>query len=304
MMEPLISIIVPCLNAEKYIEACISSIVNQVDCSFEIIVIDGGSTDDTLKKLTKYRNAIKTIISEPDFGQSNAINKGLSYCSGDIFSWLNADDYYAEGALSEISKAYISNPLTIISGKTRFFGGIHGTSGSYVLPQNLNFEDVLTIWKRSFTWAQPSTFFPLESHVEIDENLHLAMDYDLLLKMLLRYKSTIIHKTIANFRVHPDAKTNVLGYRNAIELPLIIDSHKNSSANFDNNEYLKFKSRCQMILVKNSILKKDLIHAFRYICLAFRHSFTQPIIMIVEYLHKNFLSNSKSKFDSFKVKNL
>ena len=78
-MHPIISVVVPCLNAENYIDDCLKSVVNQRNCNYELIVIDGGSSDGTLEIIDKYRDSIQIVISEPDSGQSYAMNKGLKY---------------------------------------------------------------------------------------------------------------------------------------------------------------------------------------------------------------------------------
>ena len=300
-MQPLISVIVPCLNAESYIDDCLKSIINQRNCSYELIVVDGGSKDGTLQIINNYINHIKVLISEPDSGQSDAINKGLKHCTGNLFSWLNADDYYFKGALEAIATTYQSNQGTIISGSTRFFGGIHGLDGVYVSPKNINFEDVLSIWTRDFIWAQPSTFFPLDNSVKLNKKLHLAMDYDLLLQMLIKYNCTLIKSNITNFRIHNQAKTNVLGFKNAIELPLIINSYKSQSKNFKNIEFLKFKSRCQIILAKNSIKNRNYISAVSLILKAFKFHLTQPWVMLSEYFFNLITSDKSNNFDAFKV---
>jgi glycosyltransferase involved in cell wall biosynthesis len=96
-MSSLISIIVVTLNAEKYLERCITSILNQTYSNIQLIVIDGGSTDGTVDILKKYNNVIYYWISEPDAGIYNAMNKGLNKASGDWIYFLGADDYLFPG---------------------------------------------------------------------------------------------------------------------------------------------------------------------------------------------------------------
>ncbi|MBW1741772.1 MAG: glycosyltransferase [Deltaproteobacteria bacterium] len=101
-----ISVITPSFNQGKYIERTILSVINQRG-SFELeyIIIDGGSTDNTLDLIKKYQDSL-TWISETDRGQSDAINKGFNMATGDLFAWLNADDTYEENALSEVVERY------------------------------------------------------------------------------------------------------------------------------------------------------------------------------------------------------
>jgi glycosyltransferase involved in cell wall biosynthesis len=102
-MEKLkISVITPSLNQGKYIEECILSVLNQGYDNFDHIIIDGGSTDNTLTVLRKYKHLI--WVSEPDEGQSDAINKGFKMASGEIIGWLNADDRYLPGTFHSVAE--------------------------------------------------------------------------------------------------------------------------------------------------------------------------------------------------------
>ena len=93
-MSLKISIIVPCYNMEQYIEETLISILNQKYENLELIIVDGLSSDNTLNIISKYEKQISLLISEKDNGQYNAINKGMSFATGDILAWLNADDIY------------------------------------------------------------------------------------------------------------------------------------------------------------------------------------------------------------------
>ncbi|MHB8136314.1 MAG: glycosyltransferase, partial [Anaerolineaceae bacterium] len=92
-MFPKISIIVPTLNQARFIEETIQSVLTQKYPNLEVIVIDGGSTDNTIEILKKYTGSL-TWISEPDKGQVDAINKGLKLVTGEVVAYLNSDDVY------------------------------------------------------------------------------------------------------------------------------------------------------------------------------------------------------------------
>jgi len=95
---------------QEYIEDTLLSIIGQDYDNFEIIVMDGGSTDNTLEILRKYDKNIKLLVSEADAGQYDAINKGFRYASGDIYAWLNADDKYFPWTLSTVARVFSSYP--------------------------------------------------------------------------------------------------------------------------------------------------------------------------------------------------
>jgi glycosyltransferase involved in cell wall biosynthesis len=104
--EPLISVIMVCLNSQKYLTKSINSVLKQSYKNFELIIIDGGSTDDTLKILKKNNNKIDFWISEKDRSHFDAMNKGIKLSRGSIISILNSDDVYYINALKTAAKYF------------------------------------------------------------------------------------------------------------------------------------------------------------------------------------------------------
>lgn len=107
---PKISIVTPSLNQGDYLEQTIQSVLSQKYPNLEYIIIDGGSTDNSIEIIRKYSSYLKYWISEPDSGQYDAINKGFKHCSGEIFAWINADDLYFPGSFSVISDIFTIYP--------------------------------------------------------------------------------------------------------------------------------------------------------------------------------------------------
>lgn len=101
-----ISIITVCYNMEEYIERTIQSVLSQDYPNLEYIIVDGGSTDNTIDIVNKYKNKISKIICEPDNGMYDAINKGINASTGDVLAWLNADDSYFPWTLKMISNIF------------------------------------------------------------------------------------------------------------------------------------------------------------------------------------------------------
>jgi len=103
---PSISVVIPSLNQGQFIEEAILSVLGQQYHKLEIIVIDGGSTDNTVEILKKYTNQISYWHSQKDKGQADAINQGMSLSSGDILCWLNSDDMYLPGTLLDVGRKF------------------------------------------------------------------------------------------------------------------------------------------------------------------------------------------------------
>jgi len=113
-----ISIITAVYNGEQTIEECINSIINQTYKDIEHIIIDGGSTDGTLDVIKKYKDNISKVISEPDKGIYDAMNKGIALSTGGIIGFLNADDVYAdEHVIENVVKAISENNVDSCYGK-------------------------------------------------------------------------------------------------------------------------------------------------------------------------------------------
>jgi cellulose synthase/poly-beta-1,6-N-acetylglucosamine synthase-like glycosyltransferase len=150
-----ISIIIPSFNQGQFIEATIVSVLGQSYKNFEIIIIDGGSADNTVEIIKKYESHIRYWISEKDKGQSDAINKGLKISSGHIVTWLNSDDYYESNALEIIANIFITEPnVDLVHGKSRLFGE-NVKSQIVGLKQDLLLQEYLAYMR----FPQPSSFF-------------------------------------------------------------------------------------------------------------------------------------------------
>jgi glycosyltransferase involved in cell wall biosynthesis len=107
---PKISIVTPSFNQGRFIEKTILSVIEQDYPNLEYIIIDGGSTDESVEVIKKYDQHLAYWVSEPDRGQSHAINKGFERATGEIFGWLNSDDWYHPGALKAVAEAFAANP--------------------------------------------------------------------------------------------------------------------------------------------------------------------------------------------------
>jgi len=112
---PLISVVIPSYNQGRFLEETIRSTVDQVYPNREIIVIDGGSSDESVPIIQRYAVHFRSWVSERDRGQSHAINKGFALAVGDVFAWLNSDDTYLPGALQAVAEVFATAPRSIWS---------------------------------------------------------------------------------------------------------------------------------------------------------------------------------------------
>ena len=217
MIEPKISIVMPSFNQGDFLDAAIVSIVEQGYPNLELVVIDGGSTDKSVSILEKYSDAITFWSSEADDGQSSALNTGFNIVTGDIVGWLNSDDTFQPGTLSEVAKVF-SNKSIHIAMCNRF--GLMDANGVVFDHKDNSFKDHQTLiryWSTGgMTINQPSVFFRRgvirEFRPILDATLHYAMDYDLWLKITLDHKIHVVDGCWANYRFHDSSKSG-LGFK-------------------------------------------------------------------------------------------
>lgn len=180
---PLVSIVTPSYNQGRYLEEAIRSVLAQGYPNIEYIVIDGGSTDGSVEIIRKYADRLAYWLSEPDQGQSDAINKGWAVATGEIFTYLNSDDFYLPGAISA-AVHHLRRDL-----------GIGVVYGSYTVVDEKG--EVLTPQVTPAEWSPegfvdglpaPSMFFRREVLARagfMDVTLRFAMDSDLCIRVAL-----------------------------------------------------------------------------------------------------------------------
>lgn len=209
---PKITIITPSFNQGQYIEETIRSVLLQNYPNLEYIIIDGGSTDNTVYILKKYQQYITYLVSEPDNGQSHAINKGLENATGEIFGWLNSDDYYLPNVLLTVGKLFAKNKeMNVLCGCERhlYQNGQIVRRKKWTTPIYKSVEKMLA----HNHIVQPPTFFRLNIIKNLgllQENLHFCMDADIWVRYLALFgkKGIFSTPTIFNiFRYHNISKS-------------------------------------------------------------------------------------------------
>lgn len=207
---PKISIVTPSYNQGEFIEQTIRSVLLQNYPNLEYIIIDGGSTDNTTEIIKKYDQWISYWVSEKDDGQSHAINKGTDNCTGEIFNWLNSDDYYFCDCFKNLAESFNQDDVYVVAGNYRFFDD-SGESDDKLIDFRLRetLEETLAF----VLINQPSTFFRLDkfkSLGKLNQKLSYVMDQDIWKKYLFRYGQDnikVIDKELSNFRFHSKSKT-------------------------------------------------------------------------------------------------
>jgi glycosyltransferase involved in cell wall biosynthesis len=222
---PLVTVITPSYNQGRFIEETILSVLNQDYPNIEYIIMDGGSTDQTLEILWKYKDRI-TWYSEKDKGQSDAINKGLRLAKGEILAYLNSDDTYLPGAITRAVLYLTSeNPdLPLVYGEGYFITA----EGTIIERFPTEPFDLRYLAKTCFI-CQPATFWKrdvLETIGLFDENLHYAMDYDYWIRVAKHYGTLgCTHEYLANSRVYPETKTMSKRFEAHAEILNVIRTH-------------------------------------------------------------------------------
>ncbi len=206
MDYPKISIVTPNLNTEAFIERTILSVLQQDYPNLEYIIIDGGSTDNSVSIIKRYQSRLKLWLSEHDRGLYAALNKGFRLTSGQIMGYLNSDDMLHPGALHNIARLFMKHPsIHWIQGYPTVFDEDdkmvstrpprHSAMFFYARRHNHSTEFIQqesTYWTRSL-WDKAGGQF--------DEGLKLAGDFDLWLRFFRHERLHVTRQFIGGFRV-------------------------------------------------------------------------------------------------------
>jgi glycosyltransferase involved in cell wall biosynthesis len=226
METPKISIVIPSYNKEAYISKTLDSILMQSYSSYEIIVQDGGSTDGTFEIVKEYAKKypkIFTIESKNDNGQTNAINIGFSKASGEIITYINADDIYLQGAFFEIAKNYLKKPQAlwfagcgrVINRKGREIAEFSTWYKNFLLSLNSKFCLLVTNYL-----FQPSVFITRGTYEKYGPFTGLkngvVMEYGLWLKLSKISMPIILKDTLSAFRI-TEGNISSIAYKDTLK---------------------------------------------------------------------------------------
>ena len=250
---PRISIITPSYNQGQFLEETIRSVLLQGYPNLEYFIIDGGSKDESVDIIKQYEPWLTYWPSEPDRGQSHAVNKGFAMASGDIVAWLNSDDQYLQGTMKTIAKHAHRHPEA-----GAWAGGgrrIDPSNGKLIwerLPPGLEFSEILG-WNEYYL-PQPSCFLNrrvLKDDIYLDESYHLQMDFDLWLRISKKFSMIPIEEILSVNLHHSKAKTVSLRFKNRAmaERWLILGKYRSHGSVI--REIEKFLSADPVVALKN-----------------------------------------------------
>lgn len=222
---PRITITTPNYNGAAFLEETIRSILLQGYPDLEYIVMDAASKDGSVALIRKYARFITHWESEPDRGQSHAINKAFRRATGEIVNWINSDDLLTPGALIEVARRFDTNRAALVGGVCEQFG--EGFRTQIVPNRALTREGLIAFWRGETIYQQPSLFVPraaMEERGLPDEALSYVMDLEWYIRLFPR-PVVYTKRVLSKFRVHGDSKTVSQGVKMGAERVAVSRQH-------------------------------------------------------------------------------
>ena len=207
---PSISVVVPSFNQGQYLEEAIQSIIGQQYPKLELLVIDGGSTDNSVKILEQYASHLSYWHSREDRGQADAINQGINMSSGDIVCWLNSDDMYLPGTLLDVGRRFAGRTdiCRLVYGATVELE--HGAKTLYCQPVVSEAFDSFKLTYWDFI-IQPSTFWTRKLWLEtkdINVRYNFVLDWEWFIRASRVTDFEYVPRFYSIYRLHPLHKTH------------------------------------------------------------------------------------------------
>lgn len=202
---PAISVVTPSFNQQRYLEKTLLSVLNQSYPAAEYFVMDGGSSDGSLEIIEKYQDRITGWVSAADSGQADAINQGFARCTGEVFAWINSDDFYLRGAFQKAAEFFRDQPEVDL-----VYGDVISVDESEKVINVMQFSsydrnDLLTF----HIISQPGVFFrrsAWERAGGLDLSYRLMLDHELWIRMMKTGKMAYLPIPLAAARFHDEAK--------------------------------------------------------------------------------------------------
>ena len=225
--HPKISVIVPSFNQGEYIEETLVSVIGQCYPNLEIIVIDGGSTDNTCEVIEKYASHIHYWHSKPDRGQADAINQGMRLSSGEIVCWLNSDDMYLPGTLLDVGERFKNRTQ---EHRLIYGGSLHVSQTAQKLSshaQAVGPFDPVRITYCDYI-AQPSAFWTRRLWLdasELNSDYHYVLDWEWFIRASKLAQFEYVPKLYSIYRFHDAHKSSTGGHQRCQEIVEVVKTH-------------------------------------------------------------------------------
>jgi len=250
---PRISIVTPSYNQGQFIEETIRSVLLQGYPDLEYIIIDGGSTDESVEIIKKYSPWLKYWVSEPDKGQAHAINKGFECATGSVGAYLNSDDYYDIDVFGYIASTYIDFRWNLLIGRQakKDRGIIKYISRSYWNKILSPLPAPFVPGTARYQISQESTMWDLNTYrgMKFDESLQFCLDVEWYVRIAPGSRILLTSREIGYFRDHADSKSNTIWSVCREEHKSIVDKYKDMES--DSMDILKIERKARLRAILN-----------------------------------------------------
>jgi glycosyltransferase involved in cell wall biosynthesis len=204
---PRLSIVTPSYNQGQFLEMTIRSVLLQGYPNLEYVVIDGGSSDESVAILQKYERFLSYWVSEKDRGQTDAINKGLLKANGQYLGWLNSDDVYVKGAFSKVIEAFVENKESIVvHGNRILLDARDRVFGCSPLPKFDPPNTGFIVCSETAFWRRSA----IEDCGMLNTSLRFAMDLEFFSRLFLQGRFTKLDDYLGYFRCHDASKSSTI----------------------------------------------------------------------------------------------
>lgn len=209
-MTPIITVVTPSYNQGRFLQETIDSVLSQGIAGLEYIIVDGGSTDESVEVIRRHEKHLAWWVSEKDRGQSHAINKGIARATGTWLAYLNSDDVYLPGALQSLLDALRAAPRAQwIAGGVVGFGSAEMPVHEWHLPTVP--RGMLDLLSSRFQMAQPGHVWSRALVQQVggfDESLRYLFDINLYAALIARgTRCQALDRPVAGYRFHASSKT-------------------------------------------------------------------------------------------------